>query len=75
MFLLRFIWAVVHALFAWEPAGFMSSNEASAWRERIAIWRRFRRVGRPQASIPGAAPLLDDPDPFLSKRQRLALMS
>ena len=62
MFLLRFIWAVVHALFAWEPAVFMSSNEASAWRERIAIWRRFRTGGQPPKQM--ADPLLDDPDPF-----------
>jgi hypothetical protein len=25
----------------WERAGDMSSAEAAAWRERIAIWRRF----------------------------------
>jgi len=44
----------------------MSRAEAAAWRERIAIWRRFglgrrQRPPKPVADIP----LLDDPDPFL----------
>jgi len=30
----------------WERAGYMGSTEASAWRERIAVWRRFRRGNR-----------------------------
>jgi hypothetical protein len=46
----------------WERAGYMDVEEASAWRERIAVWRRFGRCGRPQ---PVADPLLDDPDPFV----------
>jgi hypothetical protein len=40
----------------------MTATETSAWRERIAVWRRFGRQGQPK---PVADPLLDDPDPFL----------
>jgi len=45
----------------------MTSTEAAAWRERIAIWRRFRVGGQVQSQSPKpvADPLLDDPDPFL----------
>jgi hypothetical protein len=44
----------------------MSSVEAAAWRERIAIWRRFRVRGEAQSPQPVAdIPPLDDPDPFL----------
>jgi hypothetical protein len=44
----------------------MSRSEASAWRERIAVWRRFGRGGPVQPVKPVAnIPLLDDPDPFL----------
>jgi hypothetical protein len=48
----------------WERAGCMDATETTAWRERVAIWRRFRLGGQvqPVADIP----LLDDPDPFLS---------
>jgi hypothetical protein len=42
----------------------MNPAEASAWRERIAFWRRFRRTAQ-QRPRPVADPLLDDPDPFL----------
>ncbi len=50
----------------WERAGYMNCAEAAAWRERIAIWRRFgvgeqRPSPRPVADIP----LVDDADPFL----------
>jgi hypothetical protein len=48
----------------WERAWYMGPAEAAAWRERIAIWRRFGRQG--QAMKPVAEPLLDDPDPYLS---------
>jgi hypothetical protein len=45
----------------------MRPKEAAAWRERIAIWQRFRRGGQVQSPRPVAdIPLLDDPDPFLS---------
>ena len=30
----------------WERAGYMSTKEAAAGRERIAIWRRFGRGNR-----------------------------
>jgi hypothetical protein len=42
----------------------MDSDEAAAWRERIAIWRRFRRGGHAQRPKLVVDPLLDDPDPF-----------
>jgi len=51
----------------WEQAGYMGPAEAAAWRERIAIWRRFRsrgRVRQPRSVVD--IPLLDDPDPFLT---------
>ena len=48
----------------WERAGYVSGAEAAAWRERIAIWGRFRRCGQQQMT-PVIDPLLDDPDPFL----------
>jgi len=51
---------------AWERAGYMTSAEASAWRERIAVWRRFRAGGLEAPNRAAADPLLDDPDPFLS---------
>jgi hypothetical protein len=45
----------------------MSPAEAAAWRERIAIWRRFRVGRKPVRPKPVAdIPLLDDPDPFLA---------
>ena len=51
----------------WERAGYMSPIEAAAWRERIAIWRRFRSRGQVRSPQPVAdIPLLDDPDPFLA---------
>jgi len=44
----------------------MSPADTSAWRERIAIWQRFRLHGQPQPPKPVTdIPLLDDPDPFL----------
>jgi hypothetical protein len=50
----------------WERAGYMSTREATAWRERIAIWRRFRAGGTVRSTHPVAdIPLLDDADPFL----------
>ena len=50
----------------WERAGYVDSHEAATWRERIAVWRRFRARGQPQRSKPVAdIPLLDDADPFL----------
>jgi hypothetical protein len=56
--------AAVHRFVeVWERAGYMGDAEAAAWRERIAIWRRFRRRGWPRKPV--AEPLLDDPDPFL----------
>jgi hypothetical protein len=42
----------------------MTSAESAAWRERIAIWRRFRAGRQPPKQV--ADPLLDDPDPFLT---------
>jgi len=30
-----------HFVEVWERAGYMDSDEAAAWRERIAIWQRF----------------------------------
>jgi len=44
----------------------MSRSEAAAWRERIAIWERFRVGGLAQSRKSVIIPLLDDPDPFLS---------
>jgi hypothetical protein len=51
----------------WERTGYMGPAEASAWRERIAIWQRFR-VGRQAKSVKPVmgTSLLDDPDPFLA---------
>ena len=50
----------------WERAGYMDPAEAAAWRERIAIWQRFRVGGQVRSVEPLADfPLLDDPDPFL----------
>jgi hypothetical protein len=49
----------------WERAGYMTPAEAAAWRERIAVWRRCRRQGKPRPPKPVVNPLLDDPDPFL----------
>ena len=49
----------------WERAGYMDSDEAAAWPERIAIWRRFRADGQLQVSKLADIPLLDDPDSFL----------
>ena len=50
----------------WERAGHMSGAEAAAWRERIAIWRRFRAGGQVQRPKPVVGvPLVDDPDPYL----------
>jgi len=44
----------------------MSAAEATAWRERIAIWRRFRAGGQARSFEPVAdIPLVDDPDLFL----------
>jgi len=50
----------------WERAGYMSGDEAAAWRERIAVWRRFRpgRRDQPPRSAVDIS-LVDDPDPFL----------
>ena len=47
-----------------ERAGYMGQAEAAAWRQRIAVWQRFRRSGQQQMT-PVIDPLLDDPDPFL----------
>jgi hypothetical protein len=42
----------------------MRPAEAAAWRERIAVWRRFGRGGQPKPMAD--IPQLDDPDPFLT---------
>jgi hypothetical protein len=45
----------------------MGPSEAAAWRERIAVWRRFGAGGQVRPAKPVADfPLLDDPDPFLT---------
>jgi hypothetical protein len=47
----------------WERAGFMDSDEAAEWRERVQVWQRFRSGREPRPIA--ASPLLEDPSSFL----------
>jgi hypothetical protein len=43
----------------------MTATEASAWRERITIWQRFRLGRQVESPKPVAAsPVREDPSPF-----------